>query len=1421
MKYNFILNNYRKRKRKIITSFFEKKNDLERDKKLYVKYGYKNIKIKNFCLLLINIFYLLIIASVNISKEIQYKKLISFGEIKITIKGLGEQPILSNGFFVKDNINCSFNETPSEIIVNGVPQTILGKFVYNLTEEINNITIKYNYTITNCNLMFYNLSNIIRIDFSNFDTSQITNMQRMFAECSSLESIDLTNFETSLVIDMCAMFWGCSTLKSLNISSFKLISVIDLSYAFYKCGSLTELDLSNLEAPSALYMASMFNSCKKLKFINLSNFNADNAIYMDNLFINCINLKSIDFTNFKASSVRGLGNFFFDCRSIESLDLTFFDASSVTNLGHMFYGCSSLTSINLSNFNTHLVQVSDSMFSNCKSLKYIDLSNFDTSSLTNIESMFKGCTNLTSITLTNFKAEHVQNMSSLFYGCSSLQSLDLSNFNSQNINDMAFMFYGCSSLKSLDLSNFNPEKVQSIASMFYDCHSLQYLELGNFNTYSVKNMNNTFYNCSSLISLNLKSFYMLNITDYYEIFGNFNNSLKYCIDKNQIKEEIIVLLNNNFVESETDCPELCFTNSKKYINKKNKCINECKNDDTYKFDFNNSCYASCPNGTYDFDDKYNCMPICENNFNYNRTQCLESVPIGYYLNDSKLKTIDKCDNKCEKCSEKELCNSCNNNIGYYIKYNDDLNGDNFVNCYNQTPEGFYLDTQDKMFKPYINEPSNTNYHIDYNISDLYLSSSYLSNYIYDTNTISLISSYATDFIDNTSIFIEYSNNRDYESFNLNNSNLIFYSDSDIYFYIRNTSINKYSYEMNSDINELKKKYTNITLIDLSQETKNILIETFNLDKEKDKIFILITDYQSTDSQMATSDYAFDIFLENGTKLNLSLISEDIFFNNFSPIRDLILAKFNLSEYFFDQGYDIYDKNSNFYKDICSYAHLNENDITLKDRKKYIYPNNVTLCKANCVYEGININEKIIKCECNLNAYKSNINDNNSNYFLTEEDGNFFDYLLDNINYKIFKCYKLLSNKENIKKNISFYVMLSIIVIFLIINIKIYAFDISKLKSLMIKDSIIDNNGNLCIIKEIKKIKKTKKKILLEPNKKSSKNIVKKDNNYKKKEEKKNKHKKQTLKKQNSENEKINKKTKNEKEKKSKKEYKSKGDNKKYKTKNINIFKKSNNKKNNKKIEKIKIRETNITKNKMTLIHFNNKKIKKQKEEKKIRDNINDLPFTIAINKDKRNIFQIFCSFIIEKINIIGLFSSNKKMKSIFFSHFLLSLLFKFFFNALLYSDEIVSHKYHNNGKLDFVVSLLLSLLSNILSSIFSYYFGCSELIEERVEQVLEMNKSPYYQEIMDDFLKKLKIKIIIFILNEVLIISLCFYYIIIFCIIYSYSRLSLLYNYFTSLLEDIIKEIVIILVISSLRKGSLYLLNRYIYNTSKYINEKF
>jgi surface protein len=55
--------------------------------------------------------------------------------------------------------------------------------------------------------------------------------------------------------------------------------------------------------------------------------------------------------------------------------------------------------------------------------------------------------------------------------------------------------------------------------------------------------------------------------------------------------------------------------------------------------------------------------------------------------------------------------------------------------------------------------------------------------------------------------------------------------------ISNTSI--YSYKLGSNINELKSKYTNLTIIDFTSDNINYIYDIFNLDKEKTNIYIII------------------------------------------------------------------------------------------------------------------------------------------------------------------------------------------------------------------------------------------------------------------------------------------------------------------------------------------------------------------------------------------------------------------------------------------------------------------------------------------------------------------------------------------------------------------------------------------------------
>ena len=165
----------------------------------------------------------------------------------------------------------------------------------------------------------------------------------------------------------------------------------------------------------------------------------------------------------------------------------------------------------------------------------------------------------------------------------------------------------------------------------------------------------------------------------------------------------------------------------------------------------------------------------------------------------------------------------------------------------------------------------------------------------------------------------------------------------------------------------------------------------------------------------------------------------------------------------------------------------------------------------------------------------------------------------------------------------------------------------------------------------------------------------------------------------------------------------------------------------------------------------------------------------------------------------------------------------FFFNTLLYTDDIVSNKYHNNGELDIFVTIFLSLLSNIITSTSLYFVNFSKEVEESLEEIfkVKINNNRIVMRNINNFFKYLKIKMFIFFIKEIIIFAACFYYIVIFCIIYSYSRKSLLFNYFSSLFEGFITSLAITIVVVITRKIGLSYANKYFYNASKYINNKY
>ena len=694
--------------------------------------------------------------------------------------------------------------------------------------------------------------------------------------------------------------------------------------------------------------------------------------------------------------------------------------------------------------------------------------------------------------------------------------------------------------------------------------------------------------------------------------------------------------------------------------------------------------------------------------------------------------------------------------------NDPSNKDSFIECYNKNDEqiGYYLDTEHQTYKPCYNKckkcirggDDENNNCVECNDDQDYI--------IVNGNCRIKDDS-------STNIMVDSSNNNLVTSYIINK--ILSTEKIDTHY--------QYLYDVNSGSEALKTQYSRV-FINIEKETIDFIKNKFSL-SDDEKIFVTIFEKKSNDSNLATVDYIYEYILGNGTKLEINRIEEDIYIDVYVPIEDLGITNFELAKQFAEQGYDIYDINSDFYNDFCTPANIDGNDMTLKDRMKDIYPHNATLCKNNCKYSGINIEEQRVICSCNLNSDK-NIEEESE---FVEDNGNFETYLVDNINYRIFKCYKLFFNWKNLVKSKAFYIILTIYFILLIFNFVFIFHSLKKLKLFMARE-MFSTKGTL--VTESQKINDTQK---LNINKFANPK-KKKDNPFKSSKGIKNKPKSE-------------------------------------KNLFISMF---NNKKDK---ESEDYNDSPFERNKKKKIYenddfvqgtkddfVNNEKISEKDVQIQL-DNINELPYSKAIVVDKRNICLIFYSFIIEKLELISIFCSDTTIKAILFSEYILALLINFFFNALLYSDEVVSNKYHNNGKLDFIVCLVLSIISNIVTSIICYYLKYSRGIEERIKLILEIKNKSYCYMNIKKLLSFLRIKFICFFVAQLLIVGVCLYYIVIFCILYSCSQKSLIVNYCYSLVESIIISFAITTIILITRKIGLSCLKKDLYNTSKFINSKF
>ena len=264
------------------------------------------------------------------------------------------------------------------------------------------------------NSMFRNMSSLISLDLSNFDTSKVTNMSYMFFKTSSLTSLNLSNFDTSQVMNMDSIFRSMTNLTTLNLSNFDTSQVTDMHDMFSNVRNLTTLNLSNFNTSRVTDMGFMFYDMSSLISLNLSNFNTSNVTDMSSMFAEAHKLKTLNLGHLNTSRVTTMEKMFDNMWVLESLDVSSFDTSNVTNMAHMFGGLAKITTLNLNNFNTSKVTDMSDMFNSMLVIENLSLPSFDTRSVTNMAGMFAAMEGLRNLNISSFDTSSVKNFRYMF-----------------------------------------------------------------------------------------------------------------------------------------------------------------------------------------------------------------------------------------------------------------------------------------------------------------------------------------------------------------------------------------------------------------------------------------------------------------------------------------------------------------------------------------------------------------------------------------------------------------------------------------------------------------------------------------------------------------------------------------------------------------------------------------------------------------------------------------------------------------------------------------------------------------------------------------------------------------------------------------------------------------------------------------------
>ena len=213
----------------------------------------------------------------------------------------------------------------------------------NLT-RIDNLSLLDTSTAVHMRSMFANTPDLVELDLTTFDTSNVANFHNMFLN-SGIIYLDVSGWDTSSATNVNSMFRDARNLTSLDTSSWTFAGipdgtingVIDMARMFEGTHSLTTIgDVSGWVTSGVTRYYNMFLHARSLISLpGINNWDTSSAIRMQSMFSNTWALTELDLSNWQINNVTDFANTFRD-NGLVRLNLTGWSPSSTVNMANMF-----------------------------------------------------------------------------------------------------------------------------------------------------------------------------------------------------------------------------------------------------------------------------------------------------------------------------------------------------------------------------------------------------------------------------------------------------------------------------------------------------------------------------------------------------------------------------------------------------------------------------------------------------------------------------------------------------------------------------------------------------------------------------------------------------------------------------------------------------------------------------------------------------------------------------------------------------------------------------------------------------------------------------------------------------------------------------------------------------------------------------